>query len=92
MIGYKKTTKFARSSVDKLAPTLPLMTTKVDLLRSKKKKKKLYNQSVGGMHYFAHTRFRNDISGTQAYSILNYLSKFIMLQEFSIGTKSRISR
>ena len=39
MIGYKKTTKFARSSVDKLAPTLPLMTTKVDLLRNKKKKK-----------------------------------------------------
>ena len=38
MIGYKKSTKFARSSVDKLAPTLPLMTTKVDLLRSKKKK------------------------------------------------------
>ena len=44
------------------------------------------------MHYFAHTRFRNDISRTQAYSILNYLPKFIMLQEFSIGTKSRMSR
>ena len=37
MIGSKRT-KFARSSVDKLAPTLPLMITKVDLLRSKKKK------------------------------------------------------
>ena len=39
MIGSKRTTKFARSSVDKLAPTLPPMITKVDLLRSKKKKK-----------------------------------------------------
>ena len=38
MIGSKRTAKFARSSFDKLAPTLPLMITKVDLLRSKKKK------------------------------------------------------
>ena len=40
MIGYKGTAKFARSIVDKLAPYPPLMITKVDLLRSKKKKKK----------------------------------------------------
>ena len=40
MIGYKRTAKFARSIVDKLAPYPPLMITKVDLLRSKKKKKK----------------------------------------------------
>ena len=38
MIGYKGTAKFARSIVDKLAPYPPLMITKVDLLRSKKKK------------------------------------------------------
>ena len=37
MIGFKRTTKFARSSVDKLAPYSPLMITKVDLLRSKRK-------------------------------------------------------
>ena len=38
MIGYKRTTKFASSSVDKLSLYPPLMITKVDLLRSKKKK------------------------------------------------------
>ena len=38
MIGYKRTAKFARSIVDKLAPYPPLMITKVDLLRSKKEK------------------------------------------------------
>ena len=43
------------------------------------------------MHYFAHTRFRDDISGTKAYSILNYLPKFIMLREFIIGTISHVS-
>ena len=37
MIGYKRTTKFALSIVDKLAPYPPLMITKVDLLRSKRK-------------------------------------------------------
>ena len=37
MIGFKRTTKFARSSVDKLSLYPPLMITKVDLLRSKRK-------------------------------------------------------